>query len=220
MKGRLNNLKTWPRVSVVQKGQRGSSRNGGWSCGPGPPSCCGLRRSLDHPEWLPEQELPFSSHLVCCCLCLFGFSFFLTVSFIFTFGGFFLLPKLTKNQTIRLFYWIKYMHVPCSGLPKMGGSRSNIIDLQIFFWRLMLLWLRLETALKQKSWSHFRALGSQQACLHIKKINRYAGKIGTQLWRQRLFFIFQSFLNQYEDFLTTKAAQHPPPLPQLTHTVE
>lgn len=56
-------------------------------------------------------------------------------------------------------------------------------------------------------------VGAWQACLHLKKINQFTGKIGTQLWRQRLFIIFQPFLNRSEDFLTTKAAQHPSPSP-------
>lgn len=114
-------------------------------CVPAPLSCCGLRQSLDHPEWILEQELP---QPLSCCQCLFGFGFILAVSFIFIFGGLFLLPKLIKQPAIRPFYWIKYTQVPCSGLPRMGESRSNIIDLQIFFKWLMLLWQSLETTLK------------------------------------------------------------------------
>lgn len=139
----MNCRKTWwgHKLSKKGRGEAAGKGAGGCLCCPavqqphalGPMSCCGLRQSLDHPEWLPEQELPFSRHLVCCCQCLFGLGFILAVSLVFTFGGLFLLPKLTKQQAISLFYWVKYMHVPCLGLSKMGGSRSNIIDLQIFF---------------------------------------------------------------------------------------
>lgn len=129
-------------ITWARRAGRGSRKGGWWSpllsCSPAAP-CPGTHVLLwaetepRPPRISPRQELPFSRHLVCCCQCLFGLGFILAVSFIFTFGGLFLLLKLTKQQAIRLYYWVKYMHVSCPGLPKMGGSRSNIIDWQIFF---------------------------------------------------------------------------------------
>lgn len=127
---------------------------------PGILACRVLKQSLDHPERLLKQELPFSSHLVCCCRCLFGFGFILAVSFIFTFGGLFLLLKLTKQQAISLLYCIKDMNVSCSGLLKMGGNRSNIISLLVFFMINVVVtenrdYLTAEVALEH-SWSSTR----------------------------------------------------------------
>lgn len=135
-------------VSAVQEGWMGASRRWGQrmpllpglasSPAPGILACRVLKQSLDHPERLLKQELPFFSHLVCCCRCLFGFGFILAVSFIFTFGGLFLLLKLTKQQAISMLYCIKVMNVSCSGLLKVGRNRSNIINLLFFFSWLML----------------------------------------------------------------------------------
>lgn len=57
----------------------------------------------------------------------------------------------------------------------------------------MLLWLA--TALSRKAEVISEQSCSSKVCLHITKINWYTGKIGTQLWKQRLFFIFYSFLH-------------------------
>lgn len=135
-------------ASAMQEGWMEASRRWGQqmpllpglasSPAPGTLACRVLKQSLDHPERFLKQELPFSSHLVCCCRCLFGFGFILAVSFIFTFGGLFLLLKLTKQQAISLLHCIKDMNVPCSRLLKMGRSRSNVINLMFFFSQLML----------------------------------------------------------------------------------
>lgn len=135
-------------ISWARRGE-GGSRKGGWwlpllSCSPAA-SCPGtfvllwLRQSIDHPECLPEQELPFSRHLVCCCQCLFGLGFILAVSFIFIFGGLFLLPKLTKQQAIRLFYWVKYMHVHVLGLQKWVGAEAILLIFRFFFFEQLVL---------------------------------------------------------------------------------